>query len=193
MWDDMLLLILICISLMKWQPTPVFLRGESQGRGSLVGCRLRGRRELDTTGRSSSSSTVLWSSHKLDKGPEEKWSFQDLSGKASMWQSQLRHGSSDSTSGLFPPQYDGWSSEVPEFERVDGVKADTPAVVVWGWAGWLGARRRQIHSVCPWSVIGRCALFEQKYFVKGSDSNMYWSLNISWAVLDALDAEDKDE
>ena len=24
----------------KWQPTPVFLPGESQGRGSLVGCRL---------------------------------------------------------------------------------------------------------------------------------------------------------
>ena len=27
----------------KRQPTPVFLPGESQGRGSLVGCRLRGR------------------------------------------------------------------------------------------------------------------------------------------------------
>ena len=26
-----------------WQPTPVFLPGESQGRGSLVGCRLWGR------------------------------------------------------------------------------------------------------------------------------------------------------
>ena len=33
----------------KWQPTPVFLPGESQGRGSLVGCRLWGRPELDTT------------------------------------------------------------------------------------------------------------------------------------------------
>ena len=32
----------------KWQPTPVFLSGESQGRGSLVGCRLWGRTELDT-------------------------------------------------------------------------------------------------------------------------------------------------
>ena len=29
----------------KWQPTPVFLPGESQGRGSLVGCRLWGRTE----------------------------------------------------------------------------------------------------------------------------------------------------
>ena len=26
----------------KWQPTPVFLPGESQGRRSLVGCRLWG-------------------------------------------------------------------------------------------------------------------------------------------------------
>ena len=33
----------------KWQPTPVFLPGESQGRGSLVGCRLWSRAELDTT------------------------------------------------------------------------------------------------------------------------------------------------
>ena len=33
----------------KWQPTPMFLPGESQGRGSLVDCRLRGRTESDTS------------------------------------------------------------------------------------------------------------------------------------------------
>ena len=33
----------------KWQPTPVFFPGESQGWGSLVGCRLSGRTESDTT------------------------------------------------------------------------------------------------------------------------------------------------
>ena len=33
----------------KWQPTPVFLPGESQGQGSLVGCHLWGRTESDTT------------------------------------------------------------------------------------------------------------------------------------------------
>ena len=37
----------------KWQPTPVFLPGESQGRGSLVGCRLWGLTESD-------SSRILW-------------------------------------------------------------------------------------------------------------------------------------
>ena len=33
----------------KCKPTPVFLPGESQGRGRLVGCRLWGRIESDTT------------------------------------------------------------------------------------------------------------------------------------------------
>ena len=33
----------------KWQPTPVFLPGESQKQGSLVGCQLWGCTESDTT------------------------------------------------------------------------------------------------------------------------------------------------
>ena len=33
----------------KWQSTPVFFPGESQGRGSLVGCCLWGRTESDMT------------------------------------------------------------------------------------------------------------------------------------------------
>ena len=33
----------------KWQPTPVFLPGESQGWGSLVGFHLWGHTESDTT------------------------------------------------------------------------------------------------------------------------------------------------
>ena len=33
----------------KWQPTPVFLPGEFQRRGSLVGCLLWGHTESDTT------------------------------------------------------------------------------------------------------------------------------------------------
>ena len=36
-------------SALKWQPTPVFLPGESQGWWSLVGCCLWGRTESDTT------------------------------------------------------------------------------------------------------------------------------------------------
>ena len=35
----------------KWQPTPVFLPGESQGGWSLVGCRLWGCTESETTER----------------------------------------------------------------------------------------------------------------------------------------------
>ena len=33
----------------KWQPTPVFLPGDSQGRGSLVGCHLWGHTQSGTT------------------------------------------------------------------------------------------------------------------------------------------------
>ena len=42
----------------KWQPTPVFLPGESQGRGSLVGCRLWGRTESDTTEATAAAAAV---------------------------------------------------------------------------------------------------------------------------------------
>ena len=42
----------------KWQPTPVFLPGESHGRGSLVGCRLWCHTETWLTWLSSSSSKV---------------------------------------------------------------------------------------------------------------------------------------
>ena len=37
------------MGLIPGQGTPVFLPGESQGRGSLVSCRLWGRTESDTT------------------------------------------------------------------------------------------------------------------------------------------------
>ena len=42
----------------KWQPTPMFLPGGSQGQQSLVGCRLWGRTESDTTEAASSSSSM---------------------------------------------------------------------------------------------------------------------------------------
>ena len=44
----------------KWQPTPVFLPGESQGRGSLVGCYLWGRTESARLKQLSSSSSSFY-------------------------------------------------------------------------------------------------------------------------------------
>ena len=41
----------------KWQPTPLFLPGEPQRQGSLVGCHLWGRTESDTTEQLSGSSS----------------------------------------------------------------------------------------------------------------------------------------
>ena len=48
-WATSLSLFTFMLWRRKWQPTPVLLPGESQGRGSLVGCCLWGRTESDTT------------------------------------------------------------------------------------------------------------------------------------------------
>ena len=48
-WATLLLLFTFLHWRRKWQPTPVFLLGESQGQGSLVGCHLWGRTESDMT------------------------------------------------------------------------------------------------------------------------------------------------
>ena len=48
-WTTSLSLFTFMYCWRKWQPTPVFLPGESQGWGSLVGCHLWGRTESDTT------------------------------------------------------------------------------------------------------------------------------------------------
>ena len=44
----------------KWQPTPVFLPGESQGQRSLVGDHLWGRTESDTTEATQQQQQVRW-------------------------------------------------------------------------------------------------------------------------------------
>ena len=65
----------------KWQPTPVFLPRESQGRGSLVGCRLWGRKSRTRLKwlSSSSSSRFFMSQHRKnsvrDKVIGEKWVY----------------------------------------------------------------------------------------------------------------------
>ena len=50
-WAASLLLFTFMHCRRKWHPTPVFVPGESQGWGSLVGCRLWGHTESDTTER----------------------------------------------------------------------------------------------------------------------------------------------
>ena len=47
----------------KWQATPVFLPGESQGRGSLVSCCLWGRTESDTTENLAAAAPLRSTSH----------------------------------------------------------------------------------------------------------------------------------
>ena len=74
----------------KWQPTPVFLPGESQGLGSLVGCRLWGRTESDTT-------EATWQQ-------QQQHALQPLGGSAAafLWKGQPR----EDASKLDPPKCD---------------------------------------------------------------------------------------
>ena len=48
-WATLLSLFIFMHWRRKWHPTPVFLPGESQGWGSLMGCHLCGRTESDMT------------------------------------------------------------------------------------------------------------------------------------------------
>ena len=74
----------------KWQPTPVFLPGESQGWGSLVGCHLRDRTESDTTEATySSSSTQEKISHymlltSMTSDPKGSWRIGEVINQSSM-------------------------------------------------------------------------------------------------------------
>ena len=58
----------------KWQPTPVFLPGESQGRGSMVGCCLWGRTESDTT---EATQQQQQDSHSFSSKEQGSFSFMD--------------------------------------------------------------------------------------------------------------------
>ena len=56
----------------QWQPTPVFLPGESQGRRSLVGCRLWGRTESDTTEASQQQQDMKRTLMSTDRGMDKE-------------------------------------------------------------------------------------------------------------------------
>ena len=58
----------------KWQPTPVFLPGESQGRGSLMDCRLWGHTESDTT-EVTQQHVWMWQLDYIESWAPKNWCF----------------------------------------------------------------------------------------------------------------------
>ena len=72
----------------KWQPTPVFLPGESQGQRSLVGCSPWGRTELDMT-------EASWRRRRLSKwlgrvfSSTTIWKHQFFHPQPSLWSTSL--------------------------------------------------------------------------------------------------------
>ena len=75
----------------KWQPTPVFLPGESQGWGSLVGCHLWGHTESDTTEMTAVAAAVIQSVKNLP-AMQETW-VQSLGGEDSLEKEMAMHAS----------------------------------------------------------------------------------------------------
>ena len=62
----------------KWQPTPVFLPGESQGWGSLVGCHLWGHTESDMTEVTQQQQCHMVSLFSSVQSPSRVWLFATL-------------------------------------------------------------------------------------------------------------------
>ena len=80
-----------CLQRRKWQPTPVFLPGESHGQRSLVGCSPWGRKESDKTQCGSGcllSHSVVSDSLTLRNGVDPKLEAQVGGGEC--WLSFLR-------------------------------------------------------------------------------------------------------
>ena len=86
----------------QWQPTPVFLPGESQGWGSLVGCCLWGCTESDTTEATYQHTAMVWMFLSLHS-PPNKFTRQNLNiscysvrrwalGEISLWVWHPREG-----------------------------------------------------------------------------------------------------
>ena len=75
-WATSLSLLTFMLWRRKWQPTPVFLPGESQGWASLVGCRLRVTQSwtrLKRLSSSSCSSSSIWCCHFKKLFAKIKW------------------------------------------------------------------------------------------------------------------------
>ena len=102
----------------KWQPTPVFLPGESQGRGSLVGCHLRGRTESDTT------EVTLQQQHSLLRASLLAQMVKNL---PAMWETWL--------------QTLGWEDPLEE-----GM-ATLSSILVWRTPIDRGAQRASVHGI----------------------------------------------
>ena len=57
----------------KWQPTPVFLPGESRGQRSLVSCHLWGLAESDTTEATQQPQQEIWGRQQSLAGGSAPW------------------------------------------------------------------------------------------------------------------------
>ena len=157
----------------KWQPTPVFLPGKSQGRGSLGGCSPWGHKESDTTERlhfhtlgketATHPSVLAWripgtaepgglqsmGSHRVG----HDWS--DLAAAVQLTHTRTRtHGTSHVVPAVKnPPANEGYIRDRHRLNprgqgRFPGGRAWQPAPV---FLPGESRRQRSLAGYCPWS------------------------------------------
>ena len=99
----------------KWQPTPMFLPGESQGQGNLVGCCLWGRTESDTTEATWQQQHCVWGNEWVCRGinsiNQEPRNYDLMIGRASEgeWRNNWRLTGEQNNTSLQKPRGDRFS------------------------------------------------------------------------------------
>ena len=156
-----------------WPPTPVFLPGEPQGRRSLVGCRLWGRTESDTT-EATSLSLFTFTHWKRTWPPTPVFLPGESQGRRSLVGCRLWGCTeSDTTEATWQQQHKYWSrcSKHP-FKWAHGTKANVSSARSkrvmtarrrwakrrpWSWlqAGVLGLERLEWKGASEWK--GDCS------------------------------------
>ena len=117
----------------KWQPTPVFLPGESQGWGNLVGCRLWDHTESDTTERLHFHFSLLCTGE--GNGNPLQYSCLENPRDGGTWWAavygvaQSRTRLKQLSSSVYMPRFDSWVGKIPW--RRDRL----PASVFMGFSG----------------------------------------------------------
>ena len=140
----------------KWQLIPVFLPGESQGRGSLVGCHLGGRTESDRTeatccSSSSSSSisieSVMPSNHLILCLP--------LPLPPSIFLI-IRVFSNESVLGIRWPKYWNFSFSInPSINIQDWFPL--------GWTGWIFLKSKELSRVFSNTTVQKLQFFSAHF------------------------------
>ena len=108
----------------KWQLTPVFLPGESQGQRSLVGCHLWGRTESDTIEATQQQQQCLYGNTKILSFSYSPFPFGNHKCFQSLWVCFFLMKSNSKTSIIWYHLYAKSKKMIPHLRSVEYVDAE---------------------------------------------------------------------